>query len=182
MFNIKYWEWRLSNPSANQLYKYHLEVIFDELGVAKENINDKNRVELILKNRGCTDKEISKILGEYSSKDINYNYLSSKATLDGEQRKDLFTLNQFQDNTIVTTFEIENANTFNRVKINLPNDLDGFITIIKCTIDGIEMDINKQRKYWKKGAYEIEFPFWTKSENAVIQIEWIAENYFEAFE
>ncbi len=182
MFNREYWIWRMSKPSANELYKHHLEVIFDELGIGSENINCDNRIELILRNRGCTEREIVRILGNYESQLIRYNYITSKAILEGDVRRDIYSLNRFADDVIYSTFEVENAKKYTRVKFNLPNDLDAFITILKCSIDGTPVAVDSKRQYWKKGACDFSIPLDAVTDTLTIQIEWVAQNYFDAFE
>lgn len=181
MFSEEYWLWRLTNPSVNDILNRHIKEIFADLGLEESVLYKDNRIIQILKNRGCSDNEIKRYLKtDVDTTDIQYNYISSRAisTCDGEKVRDIFVLNDFDGNDIISTFEIEDKDADN-LNLYLTNDIDGFVTIKRITVGDKEIEVDSSEKYWSKNATNasVKLP---KSETQV-SVVWSVKSYADAF-
>ena len=181
MFDKEYWKWRFSNPSANEIYVKHLEEIFKNLNLDKNILFMDNRLELILSTRGCKEKEIQRFTSTKElPEEANYSYLSSKASIfeNNCKIKDLFCLNDFSDNRIISTFEVENENA-DRIDFYLTNDIDGFVSIKSIIFDDKEIECDTSEKYWAKGSTHLCLDL--ENNSHIIRVIWSVKSYDEAF-
>ena len=181
MFDKNYWKWRFTNPSANEIYVKHLEEIIKNLNFDKNILFTDNRLELILSSRGCTEKEIERFTSTKELPDeTNYTYLSSKASVyDKDSKiKDIFCLNDFSDNRIISIFEVENENA-DRIDLYLTNDIDGFVSVKGINIDDNEIECDPSEKYWSKGSTHISLDL--NNNRHIIKVIWTVKSYDEAF-
>lgn len=181
MFDKNYWLWRFTNPSANEIFEKHIKQILSDVGLDESILYCDNRIESILKSRGCTDREIERYLQECSEIEcIQYNYLSSKAVAyeNDNKIKDVFCLNKFNQNSIISIFEIEDTNA-DRLDLYLTNDIDGFVSLdcVKINDENIEIDSNE--KYWAKNSTKlfVKLP----CGKADVEVVWKVKSYADAF-
>lgn len=180
MFDKNYWLWRFTNPSANEIFEKHIKQIFKDVGLDESVLYSENRINLILKNRGCTDEEIEKYLEKRSdTKNVIYDYLSSKASaFEGNSKdRDLFVLNEFDETSVITTFDIENASA-DRIDLYLTNDIDGFVSIKKVFVDESEIVVDTSEKYWPKNSTNLSIEL---NHNSSVKIVWSVKGYANAF-
>lgn len=180
MFNKDYWLWRFTNPSANEIFEKHIKQILKDVGLDESVLYSENRINQILKNRGCSYREIENYLKICNETDnVKYDYLSSKACVfeNGNKDGDLFVLNSFDDNLVISIFEIENSNA-DKLDLYLTNDVDGFVSIQSVTVDGNEIDVDASVNYWSKNSTKLSV---TLNNNSVVKVVWSVKSYANAF-
>ena len=182
MFSSDYWKWRLTNPTANELFAYHIKQIFNNLGIDESVLYEKDRIYKILKMRGCTDSEIEKYLAvktEYND-DIQFNYLSSKAVCysDDNKLRDMFVLNSFEGNNIVSVFETEDT-AANRMDLYLTNDIDGFVCIKSICVNESSVEADSSLSYWSKNStgLSVELP----AKKNIVKVIWSVKSFADEF-
>lgn len=81
MFSDEYWKWRLTNPSEVEIYRRHLNYLFNALGLDKEKVlslQGKNRFKFLLEARGCDKQLIDNLLSDEIVNNINWDVASSQ--------------------------------------------------------------------------------------------------------
>ncbi len=184
MFNKKYWLWRKTNPSANEIFNKHLNSILVDLKVKKEWLFCENRLQKLLELRGCSKKEIERFLLPFKGKlsDLNYSYLSSKATIFSKKGKlkDIFCLNSFNNEDIYSEFVIEEKEA-EKVDLYLTNDIDGFVTINEIRINGNSIPVNSNECYIQKNMIVCSLDIAEENRDTTVEVVWSVKGYDEAF-
>ena len=185
MFQKKYWIWRMSQPTANEIYIKHLFEICNNLQIETNVLMNDNREITFLKKRGLTEYEINSTKSIVCSDTINYDFLMSRAMVcfsDGTIR-DYYCLNKVTNNEIQAKFEILVTKQIDVVKLILLDDVDGFLSIKSIRVDGKENPVSSENRYIKKNqtCYEINISYYVKPA-IVIEACFEAESFYKKYD
>lgn len=185
MFNIEYWRWRMTNPSANELYVRHIMEILQNQEISIDILQSSNREDSILTSRGLSEVEILETKKVVQADEIDYDFLSACAEIkysNGSVRS-RYILNKKCEQDIQSRFDILCDKTVESIDLYLLDDMDGFIQIKSIVVNDVQYDVDKRMQYVKKkqSCYTISF---SEPQNGRIVVEatFMAKPFYKNFE
>ena len=165
MFSDEYWKWRQTNPSETEIYKRHLDFLFDALCIDKEKalqLKGKGRFRYLLESRGCDEQLIEQLLSDEIINNINWDVTSSRFDVITESGTKPYwridTVNE--DGSLITKLSVDVKNA-TAVRFYPLDDVAGFaklkIVIINGKTNAME-EVNLQFKFMPKakGSYYLQ--------------------------
>ena len=203
IFNTEYWKWRMTNPTATDVYMYHIRFIFEQLGIdtailgSKNNKNNKNnnnndtnnedRLLKILKSRQYTSFEIESATANVDEREIDYNFLSSRiSAYKNEIPSDtLYALNKRHgSNQILSVFKFR-KDGLDTLRFYPLDDVDGFATLKSMEVNGYSVPVDTTETYLAKGKHITEiYPLdnYSRGKDEIeIRIIWEGKLFYEKY-
>lgn len=161
MFSDEYWKWRLTNPSETEIYKKHLNFIFETLGIPKE-ITDmpagKERFRALLNSRNCDEQLIHNLVDSDVVPQINWDVATSRFdVITSSKTKSYWRLDTLnEDGSLATVLDV-NIEGAKQIDFYPLDDVAGFARLQNVEINGKCIDFNDGFKYMPKmtGKYVI---------------------------
>ncbi len=184
MFDKGYWRWRITNPTSNEIYLRHLTYILEELGIDQNILFKGSRLKNILEERRYSSHEIEQATSEIKEEDIDYNFLSSRLALIGNNNeRDIYCVNVVFNDYIRSKFIFSNCEEINRVRFYPFDDVDGYAFIREIKVnDRAIQSTDTENRYLKKNQFLIELPLEkTEHLNQNVEIIWHGTTFFNNF-
>ncbi len=159
MFDETYWLWRMSGPSANEIFEKHLYLILKKLNYKQSIIYSADRLHDILDGRGYEDRSLTKLKGEDFP--VDYAYLSSRLGLEYEdgRYRNIYCLNYKLDDCIISEFVLGEGVGIKKAVFWALDDVDGWVKLEKAEFDSgvISESIDEDYAYSPKGKPNFRF-------------------------
>lgn len=146
MFSDEYWKWRMTNPSETEIYKRHLEFLYNILGVDNEKVQKlkgKNRFKYLLESRGCDKQLIDYLMKEGETFNINWDAVSSQFdVINTEGTKSYWRLDTENEDGSLTSILSVDLEDVSEVKFYPLYDVAGFAKLDGVKINGKEIKLD----------------------------------------
>lgn len=156
MFDRGYWQWRLNEkPSEYDIYMKHLDYYIEYFGYNKNilfNLNEKQRFTYLLKSRNCNEILIEELLRDETPKDINYDVMYSKLSLNVslKQQQEFYCINQYRNGRVFSLFQVECEESTESMFFFPFVDVGGFANIVKVSVDDQDNEFDCRMEYYSK--------------------------------
>jgi hypothetical protein len=163
MFDIDYWEWRLTKPKESDIYKRHLNFYCREFSIKKDdlfNSNKEERFKKILLSRGCNSHFLNQLLITDMDIEVDYNAATSKFRIG---KVDYWILNKKAKNGKISS-EIEITDSINDIIFYPFMDKAAFVRIDNIIFSKNNLAINNLE-------YPSEFIYYSKGEGINLKFD-----------
>lgn len=165
IYDVEYWKWRITNPTETEIYKCHLDFLFNALGINKEKVmqlSGKERLRYLLESRHCDEQLIENVLSDETIDNINWDVASSKFEVVTEEGAKTYwridTENAHGSLTANLSVDVKDAKA---VKFYPLDDVAGFAKLNSVMINGKEFatdSIENQFAFMPKNKGCFTFP------------------------
>lgn len=181
MFSDDYWKWRLTNPEESEIYKRHLNFLFDELKIPKEVFKERDaekRFLQIMKSRGADEELLAVINKEVVPGSVNFDVTTSKIVLpNNELPKSMWRINEYQNGYYKSCFRFKKDKN-ESIEFYPLDDVAGSCCLEAVKINNVEVPLSsisgykKGFKYMPKISGHYTIPIRTKDETVVLECKW----------
>ncbi len=185
IFSTDYWLWRMSGPSAEDIYKRHLKEILSNLSIPEKVLSADDCVEELLRARGLSESEIIETKKSVRADELDYGFLTSRALvtyMDGS-KQDYYVLNKKTGDSIEGVFTISAVRPIDKIELILMDDSDGFIRLKSVSADGLAIKVPSEKRYLGKNAACLVLDNLSPdSEDLTIKAVFEAKEFYKEFE
>ena len=160
MFDESYWKWRMTNPSMSEVFKRHLSVLYEAVGISQPDKINNERLLRLLQSRGCSSHEIDIITKEKQITNYPIKYPSSKISVIYSKGNsiDYYTLNQLlEGGGIRSEFVLEDTENVEQISASLLFDSEGIVENCVVYINDDYVEISNATGYREKNKPQFVF-------------------------